>query len=183
MLLKTKYDVGKIPHSEYPRPQMVRESYLCLNGYWDLKLKKGDNIVDVGNILVPFSPETQNSGIANGFVLDKKDTLIYTRDFDIDECFMRGTTLLHFGAVDSFCQVFLNGELVGEHRGGYTQFDIDISQSIICGNNVLRVECVDTTEDSCGARGKQSSNPGTIWYTAQSGIWQTVWLESMPEIS
>ena len=181
MVLKTRYDVGDIPHSEYPRPQMERDSFLCLNGYWDLKLKKGEDLIAVGNILVPFSPETLNSTIPNGFVLDKKDILVYTREFEIDESYMRGATVLHFGAVDSYCRVYINDKFVGDHRGGYTPFDIDITCEIEKGKNDIRVECIDTTEDSCGARGKQSSTPGTIWYTAQSGIWQTVWIESMPK--
>ena len=112
MVLKTRYDVGAIPHSEYPRPQLERDSFLSLNGYWDLKLKKGEDLIAVGNILVPFSPETLNSTIPNGFVLDKKDILVYTREFEIDESYMRGATVLHFGAVDYKCTVYINGKKV-----------------------------------------------------------------------
>jgi beta-galactosidase/beta-glucuronidase len=182
MALKTKYEVGKIPLSEYPRPQLRRDSYLTLNGKWNLKKQKtrSGEITFDGEILVPFSPETLNSGIGEGFKLENDERLLYERTFFVAEDFKRDITLLHFGAVDQECKVFINSECVGTHRGGYTPFSFDISKLVTVGENVIRVECTDTTEKSSGARGKQSSNPGKIWYTAQSGIWQSVWLESVP---
>jgi beta-galactosidase/beta-glucuronidase len=87
---------------------------------------------------------------------------------------------LHFGAVDQSCKVYINGKYAGGHRGGYTPFSLEVQNLLVEGKNVIRVECTDITEDSHGARGKQSSHPGKIWYTAQSGIWQSVWMENVP---
>ena len=183
MLLKTKYEIGTIPHSEYPRPQFRRENWLCLNGDWAFtKVKQGEETKEItGAIKVPFSPETLNSGVKEGFRLGLDEKLVYEREVWLGEKELRGVTLLHFGAVDQECDVFFNGELVGSHRGGYTPFSLDISKVAKLGGNTLRVECADYIEKFGGARGKQSSNPKEIWYTPQSGIWQTVWLESVPE--
>ena len=182
MALVTKYENEEIPHSEYPRPQFKRDSYLCLNGKWKLKKMKivGDVCVFEGDIVVPFSPETIKSGIGDGFSLGTDEKLVYEKTVFIDEKMLRGVTIIHFGAVDQECDVFVNSQKVAHHRGGYTPFCDDISSALREGNNDLRVECVDKTEASHGARGKQSSAPGKIWYTAQSGVWQSVWLESMP---
>lgn len=182
MNLKTKYEVGAIPHAEYPRPQMRREDWMCLNGTWDFcKRKSNGDLTDWQKILVPFSPETLNSGVAEGFVLEAGEGLIYQRSFTVDAPLLRGVTLLHFGAVDSECEVFLNGVSVGSHVGGFTAFSCDVSAVIRQGDNDLRVECRDEATRNSGARGKQSDKRGGIWYTPQSGIWQTVWLESMSQ--
>ena len=183
MRLKTNYEVGEIPHSEYPRPQLRRENWLCLNGKWSFaKTKQTEEVKDFSDeILVPFSPETLNSGVKEGFKLGEDEKLVYEREVVLDDNLLKGTTLLHFGAVDQICEVFFNGVLVCTHRGGYTPFTADITAVAKHGNNILRVECVDTTEKSNGARGKQCSNHKEIWYTPQSGIWQTVWLESVPK--
>lgn len=181
-MLKTRYEIGDIPLSEYPRPQMQRDSYLCLNGEWSfIKCKREESFAELSQkIIVPFSPETESSGIGNGFVLEDGEKLVYERNFDIDEAWLCDVTLLHFGAVDQEASVWVNGEPVGSHRGGYTPFCLDISKVVKAGANILRVEVTDVTEASSGARGKQSSERGGIWYTKQSGIWQTVWLESLP---
>ncbi|MBQ8375407.1 MAG: glycoside hydrolase family 2 [Clostridia bacterium] len=181
--LKSDYEVGEIPLSEYPRPQMRRESYLCLNGVWRYqKVKGGEQIQgEWKNILVPFSPESLNSGVEEGFTLGRGETLVYEREFIATKEFLKGATMLHFGAVDQICEVFLNGVCVCAHDSGFTPFCIDVTAAIKEGENLLRVECVDETEATERVRGKQSTRPGTIWYTAQSGIWQTVWLESAPE--
>ena len=181
MRLKTDYAVGKIPLSEYPRPQMRRESYVCLNGVWGFqKTKRGGQGCDEWqDILVPFSPETLLSGVEEGFTLEKDEQLIYRRSFTVDDAFVKDVTLLHFGAVDQSCQVYLNGMHVGGHEGGFTPFTIDITAAVKVGENELIVVCVDETEGSSFCRGKQSSHAEGIWYTAQSGIWQTVWLESV----
>ena len=181
MQLKTNYTVGEIPHSEHPLPQAKRENWLCLNGKWNLQKlnKEGEKIFD-GEILVPFSPETLNSGIEEGFVLHAGESLRYERTVFVDGRLLKGITLLHFGAVDSECEVFLNDEKVGEHRGGYTAFTIDVSKQIRLGENKIVVLCRDEGTRNGGAKGKQADKAGGIWYTAQSGIWQTVWLESMP---
>lgn len=182
MQLKTKYEIGEIPHSEHPCPQRMRKNWLCLNGKWDLeKLDKDGKIVYSGKILVPFSPETLNSGVQEGFALSEEETLVYTRTVNIDSTLLQGVTKLHFGAVDSRCEVFVNGEKAGEHVGGFTPFALDITALLKEGENTLKVVCCDLALSDSGARGKQSKKRGGIWYTPQSGIWQTVWLESMPK--
>ena len=182
MLLKTDYEIGKIPHAEHPMPQMMRQSWVCLNGEWDFckETEQGERAFE-GNILVPFSPETPNSGVAAGFELNSGERLIYERCVMLDAGLLRGTTRLHFGAVDSACEVYWNGARVGDHRGGFTAFSIDVSDVAIVGDNHIRVVCTDEATRNGGARGKQNDKRGGIWYTPQSGIWQTVWLESMPK--
>ncbi len=182
-MLKTKYETGDTPLSEYPRPQLRRDSYLCLNGEWSFtKCKREENPAELPLcIKVPFSPETESSGVGDGFVLEDDEKLVYQRYFDISESMIDDVTLLHFGAVDQEATVWINGERVGEHRGGYTPFCFDISKYVKMGDNSIRVEVIDTTEKSSGARGKQSSTRGGIWYTKQSGIWQTVWIECVPQ--
>ena len=182
MRLKTNYVIGEIPHSEHPMPQGKRDNWLCLNGIWQLKKKNLSNeVLFDGEILVPFSPETLNSGMEDGFILKAGETLIYERTVSVGKNLLLGKTLLHFGAVDSQCKVFVNGEKVGAHKGGFTAFALDVSEYIKEGENTLRVECTDEGTRNGGARGKQSDERGGIWYTPQSGIWQTVWLESMPK--
>lgn len=180
--LRTKYELGAIPHAEHPLPQAEREHWLTLNGTWSLQKLTSDGSVDYrGKILVPFSPETLNSGVEEGFVLRQGEKLIYERTVTLDESLLRGTTLLHFGAVDSACEVFWNGERVGGHVGGFTAFLLDVTKVTRVGENTLRVEVTDEATRNGGARGKQSDRRGGIWYTPQSGIWQSVWLESMPQ--
>ncbi len=181
MYLKTNYAVGEVPHSEHPMPQAMRENWLCLNGKWHLeKLNCVKEKLFDGEILVPFSPETINSGVEEGFTLNAGESLVYERSVTLDNSLLLGTTLLHFGAVDSKCKVYVNGVKVGAHKGGFTAFSFDISEYVKEGENHLRVECTDEGTRNFGARGKQSDERGGIWYTPQSGIWQTVWLESMP---
>jgi len=180
MKLKTKYNIGAVPLCEYPRPQLKRDSYLSLNGYWSFeKAKIGDDVSHFTNeILVPFSPESINSGITD-FTLLHDEKSVYEREFKYTKEIENGITYIHFGAVDQKCSVFVNGSLVGSHRGGYTPFSLEIQDALKDGLNTVRVECTDTTEGSSGARGKQSSHPGKIWYTPQSEIWQSVWLETV----
>ncbi|MBO5713305.1 MAG: glycoside hydrolase family 2 [Clostridia bacterium] len=181
MKLKTDYIVGDIPHSEHPNPQFERDGVKVLNGKWNLK-KLNANGLEVfnGKILVPFSPESINSGVVDDFVLNANETLVYNLIFTLDNNFIKGRTLLHFGAVDSECEVILNGESVGSHVGGFTPFTLDVTSNIKTGENNLIVKCTDEATRNGGARGKQNDKRGGIWYTAQSGIWQTVWLETMP---
>lgn len=179
--LRTKYELGSIPHSEHPRPQAERENWLCLNGVWSLQKRTSDNTgVYRGKILVPFSPETLNSGVEDGFVLARGEKLIYERSITLDEKLLQGKTVLHFGAVDSTCEVFWNDKHIGGHVGGFTAFSLDVTEVAVTGENTLRVEVTDEATHNGGARGKQNDRRGGIWYTPQSGIWQTVWLESMP---
>ena len=168
--------------AEYPRPQMVRESYLNLNGTWDYAITDSDQFpaaVD-GRILVPFSPEAELSGV--GKTLLPRQFLWYRRSIALPEGFFQGRLLLHFGAVDQMATVFLNGEPVGSHVGGYLPFTLDITRMWKTDEvNELSVCVRDTTDTSWHTRGKQKTNRGGIWYSPQSGIWQTVWLESVPE--
>lgn len=201
-MLTTNYAVGETPLSEYPRPQCRRESYLCLNGVWEFQKRKiGGQVCDeradgfrenegqgcdecaegFRPIVVPFSPESYLSGVESGFVLGDDERLVYRRSFTVSSEDAGKVAMLHFGAVDQSCRVFVNGVLVGKHDGGYVPFAFDISSAVRVGENELTVECVDTTEKSGFTRGKQSSNAGTIWYTKQSGIWQSVWMEFLPQ--
>ena len=180
MRLKTNYEIGTIPHQEYPRPQAQRNAWLCLNGEWDFYKTDGKNKEYEGKILVPFSPETLNSGIPDGFVLNPKEELRYSRKFTLNESLLRGITLLHFDAVDSECEVYCNGTRVGAHCGGFTAFSVDISEVAKLGENEVLLICRDEGTRNSGARGKQSDERGGIWYTPQSGIWQSAWIESMP---
>ncbi len=168
------------PLQEYPRPQLRRESYLNLNGRWQYAIRTGGAPDEFdGEIIVPFSPESLLSGV--GRQVTPEDTLWYQRTFTLPEGFRqaRDRVLLHFGAVDQSCQVLVNGELAGEHQGGYLPFTLDITDSLTEGENILTVSVTDSTSQSCHAYGKQSFTPGGIWYTPQSGIWQTVWLEAV----
>lgn len=182
MRLKTKYAVGEIPHAEHPAPQAMRKAWLCLNGRWFFQKQntQGEPLFE-NEILVPFSPESLLSGIEEGFQLREGESLVYSRIFMVDSHLLQGVTRLHFGAVDSECQVFINGIFVGSHRGGFTAFYFDVSEWLHLGENEIKVICRDEATRNSGARGKQSDTPGQIWYTPQSGIWQTVWLESMPK--
>ena len=182
MRLKTAYSVGEIPHNVHPLPQAARENWLNLNGKWNFcKIDAAGNKSYEGEILVPFSPETENSGIAEGFSLERGESLCYSRTVLLDKSMLQGTTLLHFGAVDSECEVIFNGTSVGSHRGGFTAFSFDVSALAQRGENTLEVRVRDEATRNGGARGKHSDTRGGIWYTPQSGIWQTVWLESMPK--
>jgi len=167
------------PLPEYPRPQFRRGGWLNLNGPWDYAITKSGEAFTSwqGEIIVPFSPESQLSGV--GHMLSADETLYYRREFNLDE--VTSVTLLHFGAVDHACKVWVNGQLAGEHVGGFTPFCFDISALVQAGQNELQMEVTDPTDTSWVSRGKQSCKPGGIWYSAQSGIWQTVWLEQLPE--
>ncbi len=173
-----QFDEDKVLH-QYPRPQLVRESYLNLNGLWDYAIvEDGEGFVNFqGKILVPFSPETTLSQV--GKEVKPDETLWYHTTFTLDEKFNEGKVYLNFGAVDQICDVYLNEELVKHHEGGYLPFSCDITEYLQAENDLL-VKVKDYTDTSYYSRGKQSGNRGQIWYTPQSGIWQTVWLESTP---
>ena len=169
-------NVGDIPHAEYPRPNMKRDSYMSLNGKWELCVKRKDKTVYDGEILVPFPPESKMSGIERQF--GYKDTLKYKRTFTLPEEFIKDRVILHFGAVDRYSKVFVNGSLVCENDGGYLPFDADITDALCEGENILCVEVTDNL-DTDYPYGKQSKKRGGMWYTPISGIWQSVWLESV----
>lgn len=171
-------------HQEYPRPQLVRDSYFNLNGEWEYGISSFAKSQYVqGKILVPFSPECQLSGVER--VLQPDEYLVYRKEFILPENFLKDRVLLHFGAVDQECEVFLNHYLVGRHKGGYLAFCMDITDYLLPERNVLFVRVTDKTEYSAHARGKQKLNKrgrlSYLFYTPQSGIWKTVWMESVPE--
>ena len=165
-------------HPEYPRPQMVRQEWINLNGLWGFEMttSEAQPTVFPNEILVPFPVESALSGIMKP--VSEKDRLWYRREFDIPRAWIGRRTLLHFGAVDFETAVFVNGKIVGKHRGGYDGFSFDITDMINwAGGNELVVSVWDPTDSSTQPRGKQVRKPHSIWYTSTSGIWQTVWLE------
>ncbi len=166
---------------EYPRPQFRRDSYLNLNGLWSYAIVKEEECPDRldGEILVPFSPESPLSGV--GCQLLPDEYLFYRRSFTLPEGFNCGRVLLHFDAVDQEAWVTVNGQQVGMHVGGYLPFSFDITDALRDGENILTVRVRDVSDVMYYARGKQKLQRGGIFYTAQSGIWQTVWLESVPD--
>lgn len=169
----------EMPLSEYPRPQMERESFICLNGRWDYAIYPTNRVFSgyEGEIIVPFSPECVLSGVERN--VTPSDTLYYRKKFDFKKTNDR--VLLHFGAVDYKCDVTVNGTHFGTHFGGYYPFTVDITKVVTDGENEITLKVTDPSETSSQASGKQTSKRGNIWYTPQSGIWQTVWLEEVPE--
>lgn len=159
---------------------MKRISYLNLNGEWNYAIRTDDRKPRRfdGTIVVPFSPETKRSGVER--VLQAEERLWYERELVFPEGFYKGgKLLLHFGAVDQVCEVYINDTLVKEHKGGYTAFAVDITPYLEEENRIT--VCVrDYTDASYYGRGKQSIEPKGIWYAGQSGIWQTVWIENVP---
>lgn len=168
------------PLQEYPRPQLQRKSYVNLNGVWQYAITKKSCHPETydGNILVPFSPESTLSGVCKQ--LRPGQFLWYSRTFKLPQSFNKGIVLLHFGAVDSICDVFVNGTPVCHHEGGYNAFSADITEALRDGENSLVVKVQDFTDTKYHTNGKQSTHRQGMWYTPQSGIWQTVWLESVP---
>ncbi len=177
--LKTPFeaDLTEQPYSDYPRPQMQRESYINLNGKWDLSVRRKGTTEPLGSILVPFPPEARISGIKR--LTKKNEMLIYTRTFTLPDGFKRDSVWLHFGAADQYTAVYLNERLVGKNEGGYLPFSLDITDALTDGENILRVEITDPMDLNL-PYGKQRYKRGGMWYTPIAGIWQTVWLESLP---
>ena len=167
---------------EYPRPQMVRGDWLNLNGLWDYAVRemtKPEFLQYDGKILVPFPIESALSGVKKALLPD--ETLWYRRTFSIPPRWEGQRILLHFGAVDWQANVWVNDHHVGEHTGGYYPFTIDVSDYIKREMNEIVVSVWDPTDTYGQERGKQALKPGGIFYTAVSGIWQTVWLEPVPQ--
>ncbi len=168
--------------SEYPRPQMVRSSWINLNGDWDYAIRDTSGGIPQtfdSQILVPFAVESQLSGVARSVSPDQR--LWYRRTFELPDSLPGTRWLLHFGAVDWHATVFVNGEQVGEHRGGFDHFSFDITDRLRqASQQELVVGVWDPTDQGDQPRGKQVLDPHGIWYTAVTGIWQTVWLEPVP---
>lgn len=180
--LKTRWtDIADT--GEYPRPQMVRDNWQSLDGIWQCAFVKGNlqsvNLKDVKfdmSIRVPFAPESLLSGV--GRMTQPDEVLIYSAAFERKE--KEGIALLHFGAVDYECAVILNGIEVARHIGGYTAFEIDVTDALQDKNDLI-VCVADPSDSKPISRGKQKIEHGGIWYTPTSGIWQSVWLEYVPQ--
>ena len=170
---------GEIPLSEQPRPQFARKNYMILNGEWDYAIRKEGEAIGQydGKITVPFSPESAASGV--GRVLLPGEALHYRRFLTVEK--VPPHFLLHFDAVDHEAALAVNGRAVGSHTGGYLPFSFDIAPFLVAGENEITLTVQDPTDMGDQPRGKQTLHPGGIWYTPQSGIWQTVWAEPLPE--
>ena len=176
---------------EYPRPQFQRNSYINLNGDWEYCIvpeEQGSSIPEKmdGHILVPFSPEAMLSGVERR--LEPYQYLWYKKVLPVlKRTHHNSRFLLHFGAVDQFADIYVNSTLVGSHSGGYLPFTLDITDYLLFDghnkeslDNILHVRVKDTSDSSYHSRGKQTLKRGGMYYTCQSGIWQTVWIEEVP---
>ena len=165
-------------HKEYPRPQMVRPEWKSLNGLWEYSITPKSAAVPEkfdGQILVPFAVESSLSGV--GRMLTPEDALWYKTIFRVPSAWKGKRLMLNFEAVDWQADVIVNDVQVGRHTGGYTHFSFDITPYLKSGDNTLVVRVEDSTDNDFQPRGKQVRTPSGIWYTAVSGIWQSVWIE------
>ena len=169
------------PLPEYPRPQMVRERWLSLNGEWEYAISDSKVIPERfdGTILVPFSPEAELSGVGRG--PEPGQYLWYRRELTLPEDFTGKRLILHFGAVDQVADLWVNAQHLAAHVGGYLPFEAEITSALGEGPLSLVVRVTDETDRGFHTRGKQKTKRGGIWYTPQSGIWQSVWLEAVPQ--
>lgn len=188
--LKTRWASEITPENvwnEYPRPQMQRSDWLNLNGLWDYAIRpKEVNSIDEifidgfdGKILVPFCVESSLSGVQK--YVGKDNVLWYQREFEVPTSWKGERVILHFGAVDWKCDVWVNDIKVGSHTGGYTPFSMDITNALKKKGNKIKVRVWDPTDQGEQPCGKQHVRPHGIWYTPVTGIWQTVWLEPVNE--
>ncbi|MBQ6576801.1 MAG: beta-galactosidase [Bacteroidales bacterium] len=171
---------------EYPRPQLYRPghmNWMSLNGLWQYAVTGKDapkpSSFD-GEILVPFALESALSGVGRRLTPD--EALWYETTFDLPRAWKKKKVRINFEAVDYYAELYVNGKRVGDHSGGYTHFSFDVTPFLEGkGEQTLTLKVLDATDDNTQPRGKQVSKPGGIWYTSVSGIWQTVWLEPVPE--
>lgn len=166
---------------EYPRPQMVRQKWMNLNGLWQFQPGTWQNERFPKEklsrtILVPFAVESALSGVQ-----EAHERIWYRRQFTIPQDWKNQRVLLHFGAVDYECEVFINDKSIGKHQGGYDPFSFDITDALTKGEQKITVKVWDPTVKEGFPRGKQTLNPEGIMYTSVTGIWQTVWLEPVPQ--
>lgn len=170
------------PLPEYPRPQLVRNEWTNLNGLWQYAIvPRAEQAMPAamqGHILVPFAVESALSGV--GKTVGKDSVLWYKRSITVP-AIKNKKLLLHFGAVDWLCTVFVNGKEAGTHQGGYDPFSVDITKALKKGSKQeIAIRVWDPSNDGPQPRGKQVKKPEGIWYTPVTGIWQTVWLEAVP---
>lgn len=167
------------PLNDYPTPQFARDSFFCLNGLWDFCLDENptNHSQYPQKILVPFSPETPLSGIETK--VTARHTMHYRKVFELPAGFKGERVLIHFEAIDQIADVYLNGVKIAHHEGGYLPIVADCLE-LRPGQNELLVDAYDDTNSEVFPRGKQSLKPKNIWYHATSGIWGSVWLESVP---
>jgi beta-galactosidase/beta-glucuronidase len=183
--LITRWGAGVTPENAwqvYPRPQLVRPQWRSLNGLWDYAIAPVEMemvLAYSGQILVPFPLESALSGVKRA--LQPNERLWYRRCFTSPEEWHGQRMLLHIDAADWQTSVWLNGQWLGMHQGGYLPFQFELTAHLHAGENELIIAVWDPTDTRWQARGKQVLNPRGIWYTAVSGIWQTVWLEAVPE--
>ena len=181
--------LDNIPRTEYPRPQFARDAWINLNGLWEFEIDHGKSGKErelyktqrlSQNILVPFCPESNLSGVE---YKDFMAAVWYKREFTLPEDWFSRRILIHFGAVDYETEVWINGVSAGTHKGGYTPFSFDITNLVVQGVNVVTVCAADDVRSGLQPRGKQSSlyYSHHCDYTRTTGIWQTVWLEPVPQ--
>ncbi len=180
LLTKEGRELKSIPWNVYPRPLLKRDSFYCLNGEWDFCICNKTQETPLYNkkITVPFAPQSILSGVKE--LVKDKDVVYYKRDFTLPDGFKKDRVILHFGAVDQFAEVRLNSCLLGSHVGGYDPFCFDITDWLQ-DENTLTVKVRDELDKYVLPYGKQKHKRGGMWYTPVTGIWQTVWLESVPE--
>jgi beta-galactosidase/beta-glucuronidase len=180
LLTKEGRDLPKIPWNEYPRPLLKRDSFFCLNGEWDFCICESENETPKFDkkIIVPFAPQSILSGVKE--LIKDSETVYYRRSFSLPDGFKKDRVILHFGAVDQFAEVRVNGMLLGSHVGGYNPFSFDITDCLE-EENTITVKVRDELDKHVLPYGKQKHKRGGMWYTPVTGIWQTVWLESVPE--
>lgn len=168
-----------IPLRKYPRPQFIRDSYLCLNGIYQYAFRDSDDfpIKYDGDILVPYSPESPLSGVNR--VLAPHEYLFYYKEISFPKGFVKDIVIIHFEAIDQIADIYFNDKLYIHHVGGFLPFEIKIDKKDIKDINILKIRVKDYTDTSYYSRGKQKLKRGGIWYTPQSGIYMPVWAESV----
>ena len=183
MNLKTPYIENfdkTAPHNYHPTPQFRRDSFFCLNGSWDFALNESpDSCGYDSKITVPFCPESEASGI--GMTVLPHHYMHYRKIFTHEENLNGKRAILHFGAVDCECEVKVNKKTVGQNKGGYIPFAFDITDALVVGENSIELTVKDMLDHKY-PYGKQKYKRGGMWYTPVSGIWQTVWLEFVPNV-